>query len=475
MKQVIQIASSVLITMTIFSCNVFEIESTNYAKSSTYFANQTPFRTLILGDNDTYDNTKDNNLQFSILANIGGLSGNTMNREVGYMIDESLAQNLFTSEGDTLVALPQSYYTLSPTGKLIVPKGRMEGTIDVQLDDSFLNDPEALKKHYVIPLRLISTSTDSILQGKAKVENPDPRIAEHWTTVPKNYTLFGIKYINKYYGNYFYFGKTSVKNQTGIQVDETIYNGSSITDNSLTMLNNSSKNSALLTVPIHMSYANIGNVNLDLIFDDSGSITVSGSKGSSIPVTGTGTFVNDGSEWGGKKRNMIALDYTFSYNYFVQPTITKINNADSKVSYTGTWTHNSEAGNYNGDRSYSSTLGSFLKLEFFGYRIAVYTKTSTTYGKYDVYIDDELVEEVNTSIVFNGGYQCKTFEKTGLANAKHTLKCVIKTAGKNCIFDYFETESGGVLPNGTYSWNVKDTLVMHDRAVELESFIPVIK
>lgn len=474
MKKNISIASTFLLLTMMFSCNVFEVESFKYAKSTTYFANQTPYRTLILGDNDPYDNTKDNNLQFSIGVSIGGLSDNDKDQKVEYVVDESLAQNLYTSTGDTLAALPQAYYTLSPSTTLIIPKGKMEGFIEVQLKESFLSDPKALKKHYVIPLRLLSSDTDSILQGKAKESDADPRITSNWIVAPQNYTLFGIKYVNKYHGKYFYLGKTQIKNESGVVLDEAVYSQPGIKNNPFSMLNTTGNNSVSLTAPVHMSVGSPANVKLNLGISGN-EVIVNENVGETVDVNGKGKYI-EGVEINGEKYKMIALDYAFSYNYFVQPTITKINNADPKVSYTGTWSHNAEAGNYNGDRSYSNVAGSYFKLDFFGYRIAVYTKTSTTYGNYDVYIDDVLVaENVTTSIVFNGGYQCKTFEIAGLPNAKHTLKCVIKTAGKNCIFDYYESESGGILPNGTYNWNVKDTLVMHDRAVELESFIPVIK
>jgi hypothetical protein len=474
MKKSIYIASMFLLVTGMFSCNVFEVDSPKYAKSTTYFANQTPYRTLILGDNDPYDNTKDNNLQFSIGVSIGGLSDNDKDQKVEYIVDESLTHNLYTSTGDTLVALPQAYYTLSPAKTLVIPKGKMEGFIEVQLKESFLSDPKALKKHYVIPLRLISSDTDSILQGKAKVSNADLRIANDWIVVPQNYTLFGIKYVNKYHGKYFYLGKSQIKNQSGVVLDEAVYRQPGIKNNPFSILSTTGNNSVSLAVPVHLSVGSPANVNLQLGINGN-EVVVNENDGETVDVNGTGNY-KEGVVISGEKYKMIALDYTFSYKYFVEPTITKINNADSKVIYSGTWNHNAEAGNYNGDRSYSNTPGDFLKLDFFGYRIAVYTKTSTTYGHYDVYIDNELVaENVNTSIVFNGGYQCKTFEIAGLSNTKHILKCVIKTAGKWCIFDYFESESGGILPNGTYNWNVKDTLVMYNRAVELESFIPVVK
>lgn len=129
---------------------------------------------------------------------IAGMYDNNQDRKVEYVLDATLANNLYTDKGDTLVALPESFYTLSPAGTVTVPKSKMQGYIDVQLTDAFLNDPRAHKVRYVIPLVITSAETDSVLQGKTTNANADRRIASNWTIVPKNYTLFGIKYINPY-------------------------------------------------------------------------------------------------------------------------------------------------------------------------------------------------------------------------------------------------------------------------------------
>ena len=175
-KIALKTAFPVLLFLAIFSCKNQDWDFPDYRFSSTYFPYQTPVRTLVLGDYDEVDNTKDKNLQFSIGVAIGGMYENDRDRKVGYVLDESLTQNLYTSAGDTLVPLPQAYYELSPVGTMIVPKGSMQGFIDVQLNDAFLNDPKAFKNHYVVPLRLTSTETDSILSGKTDIANPGIRI-----------------------------------------------------------------------------------------------------------------------------------------------------------------------------------------------------------------------------------------------------------------------------------------------------------
>ena len=473
MKRIINITFLALLFTVMFSCSIVDLDYSNLSKSSVYFVNQTPVRTLVLGDADEFDNAKDNKLQLSIPLVMGGLEKNTRDRKVEYVVAENLAQNLFTGDGEALVALPQAYYTFLTSGSTVVPKGSMQGSIDIQLTEAFLDDPDAIKNRYVIPLTLTSSETDSILRGKPNVENPDPRVTSHWVFAPKDYVLFGVKYMNKYHGNYLHFGKASVKNQAGNEVEAVVYSTPDIKNNTVSKLSTTGKNSISIAAPIRLSMDNPGYVNFDLTFANDGAITVKESEGASITVNGNGSFVENAVQLGGAKRNRIALDYSFTYDYFTEPVVTTMNS--TLATYSGVWTHNGESGNYNGDRSYSNTVGSSFELSFYGFKISIFHKTAPSYGWYDVYIDDELVATDVSTVTDATTYQVKTFEKADLTNGPHKLKCVIKSPGKNVIFDFFESAAYGSLPNGKYTWHVKDTLVIRDRAIEFETFKPVIK
>jgi hypothetical protein len=464
MKRIINIALLALLGVGMFSCDKMDADYVHSMKSSVYFVNQSPIGTLSLGDDN------DNDLTLSVPVVLGGLGKNTSDRKIEYVVDESLTQNLFTSNGEALVAMPQSYYTFATPGSIVVPKGSLQAYIDVQLNDAFLNDPNAVKNRYVIALKLTSSDTDSILQGKAKVENPDPRIAADWAFAPKDYVLFLVKYINKYQGNYLHFGKSWIKDQAGNEIDEAIYSKS---NNATSMLSTFGKNSVSISAPILSSLGSVGIIDMNLTIDNEGSVSVNESEGSPIDVAGSGTFVKDGGEWDGLKRNMIVLDYSYSFEYNVQPTTTILNNKDAAVSYTGGWTHNGEAGNYNDDRSYAKD-GSYFEFEFVGFEVAIYTKTGGNFGMYDVYIDDELVASGIDTYSPTPKFQVKTFEKTDLSNGLHQIRCVT-TSSKNVLFDYYEYSTGGFFPNGTYDSNVKDTLLLIDRSVEFETFKPVIE
>jgi len=282
----------------------------DYRFSSTYFPYQTPVRTLVLGDDPQVDNSGDNKLQFSIGVAIGGMYNNVQDRKVGYVVDETLTQKLYTSVGDTLVPLPAAYYTLSPVGTMVVPKGSMQGYIDVQLKDAFLNDPQAFKNRYVIPLKLTTTETDSILKGATLNASADPRIASDWTIVPKNYTLYGIKFINPYHGKFLYRGKDVLTNASDTKVDEVIYRNVFVEKNAVIPLTTTGRSQVEITSAVRRTAGSPGNFKARLTFDAQGATcTVTTAPGSLFPVTGTGKFIREGDEWGGLKRNTIILDY----------------------------------------------------------------------------------------------------------------------------------------------------------------------
>ncbi len=293
----------------ISSCKNDDWSFPDYKYSTTYFPYQYPVRTLELGDDPEVDNSKDNKLQFSIGLGIGGIYDNTKDRKVGYIIDPTLANNLYTDKGDTLVALPQAYYTLSPAGSTVIPAGKMQGYIDVQLTDAFLNDPRAFKVRYVIPLKITSAETDSILQGKTDKTNPDRRIASNWAIIPKDFTLFGIKYINPYHGKFLHRGKDVLKDASGSVVDQVIYRTLYVEKNEIWYLQTISRNQVVVTGLVRRTSGSPGSFKMVLTFDASGNATISQFTGSAYPVSGTGKFVTNGDEWGGIKRNAIILNY----------------------------------------------------------------------------------------------------------------------------------------------------------------------
>ncbi len=236
----------------VVSCENFDIEHPDFEYTSGYFPYQFPVRTLVLGDY-IYDNTNDNAHKFVISAAMGGVYENKKDREFEIEVDDNLCRNiLFTSGGDTIKALPRSYYTLSSSNKLVIPSGKLNGGVEVQLTDAFFNDPKAIKNTYVVPIRLKSSSdVDTILSGSSLVANSDIRIVSQWINAPKNFTMFAVKYINEYHGNYFHYGSSKVKDAAGTELETTTYSTQYVENNAVAKLTTTARYQVTLPTTFH--------------------------------------------------------------------------------------------------------------------------------------------------------------------------------------------------------------------------------
>lgn len=319
MKKIIFLLSITIIT-TVFSCKNDGLkEFADFDYTTTYFPYQYPVRTLVLGDY-VYDNQDDNNLKFKISARMGGVYNNNSNIKVTYKVDPTLvtklstAANLFdgktTATADTLMALPSQYYTLSPTAQFEIAKGSFTGGVDVQLTDAFLDDLLAAKTKYVIPLRILTSTTDSVLQGKTTLTNPDSRIAGNWVITPKDFTLFGIKFVNKYHGKYLHRGVSAMTDSTTSTLLQTnIYHQKYVELDELWSLQTMGRNKVKVTGVLRKTPTSPGNFSMNLTFDSSNNCVVSTAPGSPFKVTGTGKFVKNGDKWGGTAKDAIYLNY----------------------------------------------------------------------------------------------------------------------------------------------------------------------
>ncbi|HRR17032.1 MAG TPA: DUF5627 domain-containing protein [Bacteroidales bacterium] len=298
-----------LILVGLVSCENFEINHPDFDYVSGYFPYQYPVRTLVLGDY-IYDNSNDNAHRFVISVAIGGLYNNTKDRVFTFQVDESLCNNvLFASTGDTIKALPSNYYTLSSPDKIIVPKGKFNGGVTVQLTDAFFNDPSTIRNKYVVPLRLVSSNdVDTILVGRTSLPNADPRIASQWDVVPKNFTMFAIKYINEYHGTYFIYGSSTVKDASNNVLETTTYSANYIEQNPTVKLVTTGRYQVSLTTYLRSSIMT-DNITMLLTFNGN-NCTITGAPGSTLTISGTGEFRSQAYEWGNKKRDGIVLNLT---------------------------------------------------------------------------------------------------------------------------------------------------------------------
>lgn len=299
----------------IASCSNQDIEFDDYAYQAVYFPYQSPLRTLMLGDEVLGDNTIDREHAFSIGATMGGAYMNTKDRNISIQLAPELAANLTDGGGNPLEILPANYYSAT-LDEIVIPAGSFVGKVRVDLTDAFFQDELSTGLHYVLPVRMIDAHGDTILSGipNSTIESPDPRIKDHWTVEPKNYTLFGIKYINSTHGMYLLRGKrTNVANAQ----DSHTYSARFLDDNDMVKLRTKSLTENIMPT--------LGGTNLEgsdakyamvLTFDEANnSVVVSQKDESSVVVNGTGVFYSkdhDNAEgYNGAKHRTIYLDYTY--------------------------------------------------------------------------------------------------------------------------------------------------------------------
>lgn len=313
MKKVMKLLLfTVLLSTAILSCQNKDIDFPDFKYTTTYFPYQYPVRTLTLGDY-YFDNENDNNLKFAISATMGGVYENKEDRRVDFVVDESLVANMYIGN-KRILPLPSRYYQLSDPSRIVIPKGKLSGSVYVQLTQGFLNDPNALGPAgtvYVVPLRITGSTTDSVLFGRPAIVNPDYRISNNWEIAPKNYTLFGINYVNEYHGNYLLRGRSVQQGKAGVSVDTTIvYRTKDVETDRVIGMSTVARNIVTYTKEVARNKAQSpGNFSMQITFDGNGNGQITTSPGTAFPVTGTAKMVKDADSWGGKPRTAVYLDY----------------------------------------------------------------------------------------------------------------------------------------------------------------------
>lgn len=309
MKKILVICSLILI---ITACKNEDITFDDYDFQGVYFPFQTPIRTLMLGET-IGDNSIDLDHAFSIGVALGGVYKNTKDRDVTIEYAPELSENII-SGSDTLYALPSDYYNAT-FGKMTIPAGSYNAKVRVNLTDKFFEDPLTTGLKYVIPLR-ITQASDSILSG---VPNPtfinhDIRVAEHWDILPKNYTLFAVKYINAYHGLYLLRGQTIVTEE-GLPNDTITYSEQFLIKNGQVGLSTLSLTESVM--PKLAGSLSDTNHKVKLIFDPAdGTVAVEKLDINTVNVSkGEGVFFSPkdakAESYNGKKHTTIYLNYKF--------------------------------------------------------------------------------------------------------------------------------------------------------------------
>lgn len=303
----------------LIACHNQKNEFSDFNYTGGFFPYQYPVRTLVLG-NYIFPNENDNNHKFLMSAAMGGVYSNTQDRVFNIELAPNLCNNVkFKSTNDTIRLMPPAYYTLSSSNQLIIPAGKVNGGIEVQLSEAFFDDPLAIKLGYVIPIRIVSvTNLDTVLRGKSSLTNPDPRVAARWDIVPKDFTMFAVKFINPYHGKYLHRGINLIKDATNTVIETNVYRTKYIVDNEIWSLVTAGKNKVTISGFSHSTLVP-GALKMDLTFADNGNCTITQAAGSTYTITGSGSFAKDADEWGLQKRDAIHINYrlTSGANTFI--------------------------------------------------------------------------------------------------------------------------------------------------------------
>lgn len=307
------ILAALAITM-LASCKNDEIEFPDFKYKTVYFASQYPMRTIVLGEDLLVDNSMDNNHKLSIKATLGGGYENKQDVLIDVQADGTLLNGLkFNNGGTQVLPLPAAYYQLL-SNQIKINSGDVMGGVEIQLTDAFFADPKSLSRNYVIPLVMTKvTGADSILKGIPVVSNPSRVNPLHWATRPKDYVLYGVKYVNPWHGNYLRKGTDQITQSNGT-VSTNIRHTAYVESNELVNMTTVSLKTASLPLLIKNSAGTNVPFTLLLNFADGNNCTLT-SNTANIEVSGTGKFVSKGEKnsIGGSDRSAVYLDYTVNF------------------------------------------------------------------------------------------------------------------------------------------------------------------
>jgi len=303
----------IAVVLGILACENQDTEFEDFGTTACYFPFQTPARTLILGRYDLGFNDNDNDHRFEIGVTMGGVYENKEDRRVYF----ELAPQLMEGHDSIVKVLPESYYTIETTSPVTILAGSTKGRIMVQLHDAFFDDTLSFaplnQVYYVVPLLITGVDNlDTVLSGKPIVDGPSRLVAEDWEILPKDYTLYGIKFINMYHAMYLRRGVDAMTTAGGTTVLSS-YHAEYVERDELVMVTTTGNTSVELSNIVRRGSASSpGSVNIELLFDDNDNCSIRSFEDDPYNVSGTGKFVENGGFWGGEEHDALFLEYSYT-------------------------------------------------------------------------------------------------------------------------------------------------------------------
>lgn len=201
-----------LLLSVFFMTSCYEDYIKDFDKSIVYFTYQTDVRSFVVGENNS----------INLGAVLAGVMSNEDKRVVKFSKDVSLLNNETLTEMkehklsyisgsmegvNQLMEIPEDWYSLSNNEEMVINKGKHSGIITMEMDmEKFLSNPELTKySHYAIPLKIESADADSI-------------------NSEKNYTVVGLKYECKLFGDFYHYGEWTTYDADGIEINREVLN-----------------------------------------------------------------------------------------------------------------------------------------------------------------------------------------------------------------------------------------------------------
>ena len=197
-----------IIVPTLYSCEKYEDYTKDYDYSAVYFGSQKPLRTVVAGD--------EMKLKFGVA--LAGVRENNREHWANYEIDPDLLSEI--GGADQFQILPEEYYSLSNEETFIIPPGEVIGDVTLTLASDFLEDADAHKNTYALPVRVTEASVDSILGKDAGSNGMD-------------YSVIVIKYMSPYGGDYYHKGVEKELDGNGEVVNENLFWDKDLSKNSV--------------------------------------------------------------------------------------------------------------------------------------------------------------------------------------------------------------------------------------------------
>jgi hypothetical protein len=294
---------------------------------SVYFANQTPVRTLVMGE-DKYDTTLDNAHKCQIQATQGGSYGSRA-VTLSIVVDNTLCNNLYFDQSYTqpVLPMPSDYYTLSSNTMTYTG---FRGAVEVQLTDKFFQDPKALEVNYVIPVVITGqVGADRILSGTPWDEFAAAPIRTnpvHWKVAPQDYTLYCVKYICKYDAKYLRYGEDRITKggttTTVTRAKTAEPKDMEVKSDIKTLALNKIIYPVTIDVDANPDVADMRTCELEITFGNDDQVVSIASRTAGVTATGSGSYKykSEKKAWGDKDRDGLYLDYTIDFGGGVSVT-----------------------------------------------------------------------------------------------------------------------------------------------------------